>query len=343
MVPEILNKKCEFSGIKQMGSLRSWSDRVEAMDDKEEGSKHMTEFEVSNKPHSRDGSSASNSSSEQQNPGNYDESSNFEFISSPEESNQNQKPSKKIAEQVHAEGYEPNRIPSSIFNSKPATPMDWSTASNESLFSIHIGNNSFSKDQFFALYKSGELTKLDEHIITQGLPHPSELESITMKNVHHVVNAGEIAKKDDNNHNHNHNHNQPKMAPIEDVSPEITKNTPTIDYGHQVAPNHSSSSQGQGQEEVHKSHVKSISGRSDGSNNSALSFNFPVLTDPGRLSNVNDQEQNIKGLKTKSAEQQPEKQTKEEVPPSPQSPATTAPQNSSSRSWFSWFYCCRCS
>ncbi|OMP09988.1 hypothetical protein COLO4_04937 [Corchorus olitorius] len=131
------------------------------------------------------------------------------------------------------------------------------------------------------------------------------------------------------------------MAPIEDVCPQITKNTPspTIDFG-QVAPNHSSS-QGQGQEEVHKSHAKSISGRSDGSNNSALSFNFPVLTEPGRLSNVNDQEQNIKGLKTKSAKQ-PENQTKEEMPPPPQAPAT-APQNSSSRSWFSWFYCCRCS
>lgn len=49
--------------------------------------------------------------------------------------------------------YDPNRIPSSIFASKAASPMDWSVASNESLFSIGMGNNSF---------KSGELTPVIE-------------------------------------------------------------------------------------------------------------------------------------------------------------------------------------
>lgn len=44
-------------------------------------------------------------------------------------------------------GYDPDRIPSSVFAiSKSTTPMEWSVASNESLFSIHIGNNSFSKE-----------------------------------------------------------------------------------------------------------------------------------------------------------------------------------------------------
>ncbi|CAL9111444.1 unnamed protein product [Musa acuminata var. zebrina] len=42
---------------------------------------------------------------------------------------------------------DPNRIPSSIFErSKSTTPMEWSVASNESLFSIHVGNSSFSKE-----------------------------------------------------------------------------------------------------------------------------------------------------------------------------------------------------
>jgi hypothetical protein len=46
-----------------------------------------------------------------------------------------------------SEGYDPDRIPSSVFTtSKSTTPMEWSVASNESLFSIHIGNNSFSKE-----------------------------------------------------------------------------------------------------------------------------------------------------------------------------------------------------
>ncbi|CAK7355710.1 unnamed protein product [Dovyalis caffra] len=58
-------------------------------------------------------------------------------------------------------GYDPNRIPSSIF-AKPSNPTEWSVASNESLFSIYMGNGSFSKDNAFMLYKSGELPKFDE-------------------------------------------------------------------------------------------------------------------------------------------------------------------------------------
>ncbi|EEF34755.1 uncharacterized protein LOC8289595 [Ricinus communis] len=58
---------------------------------------------------------------------------------------------------VQAGGYDPNRIPASVFTSKAATPMEWSVASNESLFSIHMGNNSFSRDHVFLIYKSGEL------------------------------------------------------------------------------------------------------------------------------------------------------------------------------------------
>ncbi|GAB4828675.1 hypothetical protein Ancab_018341 [Ancistrocladus abbreviatus] len=41
-------------------------------------------------------------------------------------------------------GYDPNRIPASIFTNKPSTPLEWSIASSESLFSIITGNNSFS-------------------------------------------------------------------------------------------------------------------------------------------------------------------------------------------------------
>ncbi|KDP27246.1 hypothetical protein JCGZ_19945 [Jatropha curcas] len=61
-----------------------------------------------------------------------------------------------------AGGYDPNRIPSAIFTGKPASPMEWSLASNESLFSIHMGNNSFTRDHVYMLYKSGELPKPDE-------------------------------------------------------------------------------------------------------------------------------------------------------------------------------------
>ncbi|KAL2479158.1 uncharacterized protein Fot_48172 [Forsythia ovata] len=48
------------------------------------------------------------------------------------------------------------RIPSSVFaRSKSSTPMEWSVCSNESLFSIHMGNMSFRNDPLFL--RSGEL------------------------------------------------------------------------------------------------------------------------------------------------------------------------------------------
>lgn len=60
-------------------------------------------------------------------------------------------------------GFDPDRIPASVFANKSPSPMEWSINSNESLFSIHIGNNSFSKDRALMLsrelHKSGELEK----------------------------------------------------------------------------------------------------------------------------------------------------------------------------------------
>lgn len=53
----------------------------------------------------------------------------------------------------HPPGYDPNRIPKSIFSSKP-TNTEWSTASNESLFSIQMGASSFSTDYSHMLPKS---------------------------------------------------------------------------------------------------------------------------------------------------------------------------------------------
>ncbi|KAL1541689.1 proline-rich receptor-like protein kinase PERK7 [Salvia divinorum] len=49
------------------------------------------------------------------------------------------------------------RIPASVFErNKSSAAGDWSVASNESLFSIHVGNMSFTNDQY--AWRSGELT-----------------------------------------------------------------------------------------------------------------------------------------------------------------------------------------
>lgn len=75
------------------------------------------------------------------------------------------------------DGYDPNRIPASVFSTKTtgtSSQAEWSASSNESLFSIPMGNNSFSND-YVIMYgksedfdlnnpqlKSGELPRLDE-------------------------------------------------------------------------------------------------------------------------------------------------------------------------------------
>lgn len=53
------------------------------------------------------------------------------------------------------------RIPAYVFTrTKSTTPMEWSVASNESLFSIHVGNTSFSRDHGVLLDRSGDLSNL---------------------------------------------------------------------------------------------------------------------------------------------------------------------------------------
>ncbi|XP_078447663.1 pentatricopeptide repeat-containing protein At5g27110-like [Wolffia australiana] len=54
------------------------------------------------------------------------------------------------------EGYDPNRIPASVFARPKPAPGDWSTASNESLFSIQMGNSSFSREHAFFFGRSGD-------------------------------------------------------------------------------------------------------------------------------------------------------------------------------------------
>ncbi|XVF34665.1 hypothetical protein REPUB_Repub18cG0078400 [Reevesia pubescens] len=60
--------------------------------------------------------------------------------------------------------FDPYRIPSVVFaRSKSTIPIDWSNASNDSLFSIQVGSNSFSRDHILNL-KSRELFKSSEFI-----------------------------------------------------------------------------------------------------------------------------------------------------------------------------------
>ncbi|RWW01597.1 hypothetical protein BHE74_00045459 [Ensete ventricosum] len=72
---------------------------------------------------------------------------------------------------------DPNRIPSSVFaRSKSTTPMEWSVASNESLFSIHVGNSSFSKENVVS-----PMASYSVHAETDSLQPPAEAEEHAQK------------------------------------------------------------------------------------------------------------------------------------------------------------------
>ncbi|KAF8012868.1 hypothetical protein BT93_I0894 [Corymbia citriodora subsp. variegata] len=158
-------------------------------------------------------------------------------------------------------GYDPNRIPAAIFNSKPANPTDWSIASNESLFSIHMGNNSFSREQAFLLYKSGELTKLDE-VFTVPTALPAVAEAVgPQQESARSSSATQIAGLV-----------KPSLQITEIVPDEAPPRTSNVDI--RKGEDDSAKEKMQPTEDVRNS--TSLSTHSDGSGTSTASFAFPM-------------------------------------------------------------------
>lgn len=83
-------------------------------------------------------------------------------------------------------GYDPNRIPSSVFSTRPTSPRDWSVASNESLFSLHLGNNSFSRDHAF-IFNNNNITKSGELSMSKTTTLPTVQEVNSNDDVEKIV------------------------------------------------------------------------------------------------------------------------------------------------------------
>ncbi|CAG7903512.1 unnamed protein product [Brassica rapa] len=78
---------------------------------------------------------------------------------------------------------DPYRIPSHVFETTTSkAPVEWSTLSNESLFSIRMGNNSFTEIDYF---KSGELT----------FPQPPSPRTPHMPSPRHGTNQAGVAEE----------------------------------------------------------------------------------------------------------------------------------------------------
>ncbi|XP_010521470.1 PREDICTED: putative uncharacterized protein DDB_G0268590 [Tarenaya hassleriana] len=65
---------------------------------------------------------------------------------------------------MEREGYDPQRIPSSIFEKSEA--LDWSAASNESLFSLRIGDNFLARDQDFSLARIRDISLARDNVFS---------------------------------------------------------------------------------------------------------------------------------------------------------------------------------
>ncbi|KAF5735599.1 hypothetical protein HS088_TW15G01108 [Tripterygium wilfordii] len=211
----------------------------------------------------------------------------------------------------HPPGYDPNRIPSAVFATKPASPMEWSVASNESLFSIQMGNNSFSRDHVFMLYKSGELPKLDDMInFSNSLPPMPEVDE-TNKRSENMEKGSQVAQASPDSRAENDQREANKQEVLEEADHTQLKAPPANDTVNS----------------------KSISYRSEGSNNSTRSFAFPVLEgEAGRLSSMKvDVDEKQQSQKNQQQQQeQPPLQTSE-----------TTPKTSAGNSWFSCFSFCK--
>ncbi|KAK6931343.1 Leucine-rich repeat-containing N-terminal, plant-type [Dillenia turbinata] len=147
--------------------------------------------------------------------------------------------------------YNPDRIPNSVFHaSKESNQTEWSIDSNESLFSIHEGNNSFSRDHL--VWKSGELFKSGELIVYNPSPSPSQDPGPPVPVVEEINRMGVNVGND--------------SATTTAASQTVTVTTeedliaplPHL-QAQQVSTN-----------------ISSISHQSDGSGNSTQSFAFPI-------------------------------------------------------------------
>lgn len=370
----------------------------DAMDyeNKKESSKHLTDIEVSNKgvePHSNkseDSVSSSASSSPLSSSSTSSEVLSGEDVIEVSQKSQSGEP-KSSADKpnchllpqnqlIGSTDYDPNRIPSSIFASKPASPLEWSVASNESLFSIPVGNGSFSRDQFFMFYKSGELYKYDEMMNppvppSHGAPHPSPVplpappqaptpppspspSPALPPNLSQLPDTLPTPDESQDTDMKPQKRDSEETKMLEGKSTpnsaetEVTNDnkSPVVSIETDQQLNNSGEKKATASGEAR--HSSSMSCRSDGSNNSTCSFAFPVLAehnDQGKYgSNMNV------GFHM-GRQHSPRPQHRQDQQKSPElggnraqslgqsqdlQPQTPATTPKADGGWFSCFYCC---
>uniref|UniRef100_A0A7C9DLX5 Uncharacterized protein n=1 Tax=Opuntia streptacantha TaxID=393608 RepID=A0A7C9DLX5_OPUST len=222
------------------------------------------------------------------------------------------------------------RIPSYVFaRNKSNTPnADWSTASNESLFSIHTGNMSFTREQFSWLMKSGELGAYGDLRKSGELPplSPKDLR----KSDEMPPTPPDLRKSGEQIIAAHFSTPPPSMPPVNKIasSPRGSEAS-AMDLATQTKKEEIKKGSKPSMDEIPFS-ASTVSHHSDAS---GQSFAFPVLADIDRQKSVNSGASRV---------EQKDPATPKENEDKAKTPKSNAESASSSSSWFSCFSCCSC-
>ncbi|KAL3529682.1 hypothetical protein ACH5RR_009004 [Cinchona calisaya] len=243
------------------------------------------------------------------------------------------------------------RIPSHVFaRTKSNNPVDWSVTSNESLFSIHMGNMSFTRDQLFL--RPEELATIPGESSTSGQMFNYSTSALPGEST--TTTPGQMF---------NYSTNQPPGSKAEDgkshelavetMKEVLKENDHQKPPGNNAAGGKSHESAVEKTKEVlkeneHQNREKSIaegriSHHSAGSNASTMSFAFPILTDLERGHSVS-----IDGSSRLGRENQQIESQKLSTPKTPSQALEQPklnddpPAGTESRFGISWFSCMPC-
>ncbi|XVF11786.1 hypothetical protein REPUB_Repub08aG0058000 [Reevesia pubescens] len=219
-----------------------------------------------------------------------------------------------------------DRIPPYIFARTNTTGQaEWSVASNESLFSIHMGNTSFSKEQLNWMYKSGELGYIDSTHSGTLIDLPGS-QTPTRK-------SNEITKKSADNLNGG-------QFGVNEAAAAETMREVLREKESQHKDNIAKES---------APHSRSLSQHSDAS---VKSFAFPILTGDAdyKTGSFRKSTKNKKQSSTRPSAipketpqippEAPKPQTPPETPKQDKSETPKATRNAGPKRWFSCFSCC---
>ncbi|XP_022631764.1 uncharacterized protein LOC111240611 [Vigna radiata var. radiata] len=212
------------------------------------------------------------------------------------------------------------RFPSHVFD-RHKSNTQWSTASNESLFSIQMGNTSFSSDLGW-ITKSGEMERLSD-MNTSGSPFHGNQPPLPPQHQSPATKFTDMCHSTAKQHEGSKVTEEKAAETMREVIMESSIKRSSLSNADLTYPGRASYSDMHCSSDTHSRH-------SDGS---TISFAFNVFTDGEKALSAKHEEEK------KKQQTQPAQQSTEATSDAVQAPkqAPNAPQN---KSWLSCFPCC---